>query len=907
MGNLQSDGRPILGLDAKDLLEMVLELDPFAFVIPAHIWTPWFSLFGSKSGFNSIQECFGSLAEHIFALETGLSSDPEMNWLWSDLDKYTLVSNSDAHSGEKLAREANIFSGEPGFETIYRALKGTGAGQKFLGTIEFFPEEGKYHLDGHRKCGVVLDPRETRELGNKCPVCGENLTVGVLNRVLKLADRERPKQPANAPGYTSLIPLNEVISEVLGKGPKTKTVYNLQRKLINSLGSELNILQNVPPQDLQHFSTPLAEGVQRMRKREVYRDPGFDGQFGTISVFTPEERKEFQQGKSLFPEQKKDLQPWGKSLYKYEQEADTETATGNEEHADYEPVFNSSQWQAIQAGPCPSLVIAGPGTGKTRTLLGRIEYLLQHSTQPRHLLVVTFTRAAAREIQQRLLHTFGQQQCLPRADTLHALAYENWLNIYNQHPVILSEDDAFSLFAKANPETPQKELSSVWKQLNIARETLCIPQELTAYWQNYYKWKDHLNLVDYADLLDSWLSRLQSDFYSSRYTHVLVDEVQDLSRLQTKILEYLLPSNGHGLFAIGDPAQSIYSFRGAIKDIKKELEQCWPELDTIYLNKNYRSKHNLLNFSTSLFPDMPAIESAVKEKGKLTFYSATQGEQEAVWIGQQIKDLLGGTGHLQADQEDRETLVPGDIAVLVRIKALIPPLERNLTKMGLPCFVPQNTPFWQDPRIELILNTAARFLGIDWDENKETLDCPEKIIVGGPQAISLYYQDIHPFDPLFWNSHAFQQLKKRFQEFEGWSGLLSWIQLESDLDLAREKAQKIRIITYHAAKGLEFDTVFLPALEQGIIPYAGKEFFSGRRESHPDQEEEKRLFYVGLTRAKNNLILSSSAKRKIYGKNYQLNKSPFLELLPWEGVNKIRSVAHKVQREKQLDLFTNSK
>ena len=223
-GQHQVDGRPILGLDSRNLLEMVLELDPLAFLVPAHIWTPWFSLFGSKSGFDSIEECFGDLSQHIFALETGLSSDPDMNWHLSALDRFRLISNSDAHSGEKLGREANVFSGDMSYEGILRALRGEGLGRKFLGTVEFFPEEGKYHLDGHRKCGIVMEPEETRSRGGICPVCGKPITVGVLNRVMELADREKPEKPSNQPGFTSLIPLRELMGEILGCGPATKKV-----------------------------------------------------------------------------------------------------------------------------------------------------------------------------------------------------------------------------------------------------------------------------------------------------------------------------------------------------------------------------------------------------------------------------------------------------------------------------------------------------------------------------------------------------------------------------------------------------------------------------------------------------------------------------------------------------------
>ena len=284
VGNLASDGRPILGLDSRDLLEMVLETDPLAYLVPAHIWTPWFSALGSKSGFDSIEECYGPLTSEIFALETGLSSDPEMNWLLSGLDRYRLISNSDAHSGEKLGREANLFTGDRSYEGIYRALRGEALGHKFMGTIEFFPEEGKYHLDGHRKCGVVMEPRETMARGGLCPVCGKPMTVGVLNRVLALADREEPLQPPNQPGFVSLIPLCEILSEIVGTGPNTKKVKAQYARCIQRFGSELCLLRDAPLEVVGKMSTLLAEGISRMRRGEVLREPGYDGSYGVISV-----------------------------------------------------------------------------------------------------------------------------------------------------------------------------------------------------------------------------------------------------------------------------------------------------------------------------------------------------------------------------------------------------------------------------------------------------------------------------------------------------------------------------------------------------------------------------------------------------------------------------------------------
>ncbi|MFH1060960.1 MAG: endonuclease Q family protein, partial [Pseudomonadota bacterium] len=292
LGNVTSDGRPILGLDARDLLELCLEVCPEVIFIPAHVWTPWFSLFGSKSGFDRIEDCFADLTGHIHALETGLSSDPPMNWRLSALDRYTLVSNSDAHSPANLAREANLLDCPPTYQDLAAALKDP-AGHGFGGTLEFFPDEGKYHLDGHRKCGVRLMPAETRAHGGRCPVCGGPITVGVLSRVEELADRPVGDGPAGRAHYESLAPLAEIIGEVLQKGPKTKGVTQILDELLQRLGPELYLLRQAPPEDFSPVGGPvLAEAVARMRAGKVWLEGGFDGEFGVVRVFSPQERKE---------------------------------------------------------------------------------------------------------------------------------------------------------------------------------------------------------------------------------------------------------------------------------------------------------------------------------------------------------------------------------------------------------------------------------------------------------------------------------------------------------------------------------------------------------------------------------------------------------------------------------------
>lgn len=282
VGNISSDGRPILGLDAKRLLAMVLEGCPRALFIPAHVWTPHFSVLGSASGFDSIEECFGELTPHVHAVETGLSSDPPMNWRVSLLDGLTLVSNSDAHSPQKIGREANILDTDLSFEGIARAMSSR---EGFEGTIEFFPEEGKYHYDGHRPCKARMTPRQTAAAGYRCPACGGKLTLGVLNRVEALADRRPDFRPESAKPFTSLIPLKEIIADTLKTGIQTKKVDRLYFELLEKLGPELPILMDAPVADITGAGHPdIAEAIARVRSGDVTIEPGYDGEYGRITI-----------------------------------------------------------------------------------------------------------------------------------------------------------------------------------------------------------------------------------------------------------------------------------------------------------------------------------------------------------------------------------------------------------------------------------------------------------------------------------------------------------------------------------------------------------------------------------------------------------------------------------------------
>lgn len=289
--NIKSDGRPILGIDVKDLAKLILDIDPDTIIIPAHAWTPWFALFGSESGFDSFEECFEELSDKIPAIETGLSSDPKMNWRLSQLDNKAIVSFSDAHSPANLGREATVFELESlSYNNIAEALFNKSKKNKIAYTIEFFPQEGKYHYDGHRLCDITFAPKETLRHKCVCPKCGKPLTVGVMHRVEKLADRPDNIQPKNRPTYKSIVPLQEIIAEALDRGKGTKSVQTEYQNLTKQI-DEFTILLSTPLPEIAKITLPkIAEGIKRVREGKINVQPGYDGVFGTVSIFSAAEK-----------------------------------------------------------------------------------------------------------------------------------------------------------------------------------------------------------------------------------------------------------------------------------------------------------------------------------------------------------------------------------------------------------------------------------------------------------------------------------------------------------------------------------------------------------------------------------------------------------------------------------------
>ena len=944
IGNLNADGRPILGLDSRDLLEIMLECAPGSVMIPAHVWTPWFALFGSKSGFDRLEDCYGDLSEHIFALETGLSSDPAMNRLISRLDGYALVSNSDAHSGANLGREANLFAGRPSYAGMFAALRASARREdqsnldcRFLGTMEFYPDEGKYHLDGHRACNVVLEPKESLALGNICPVCGKPLTVGVLHRVLELADRETPPELPHEPEVHPLIPLAEVVGEILGVGPASRRVQERYSSLLRELGPELDILCRLPEADIRAHWEPLGEAVARMRRGQVYREGGYDGEYGTVRVFSPEELAD---ARGTLPGVKAPAKRGRKKAEPLEFATAQTTAgqpasvrvrraslplagdTNAEATNNFSAVksaaktdtsaqafaYSNEQQTALAAGPAPVLVLAGPGAGKTRVLVGRLQWLAEQSADMRRVLAVTFTRRAADELRERLSKAFdgGAQTALPQCDTLHGMA---WAALRaasaDNPPLLLGEDAALNLFRLANPELEKRDARKLWDALALAREGGLLAQEsaqspLARAAANYAARKNMgQRYVDYADLLDWWLEHARALPENERPQHVLVDEVQDLSSVQLAIVRALLPADGHGFFGIGDPDQAIYGFRGVTGQSEASLRACWPGLNVFRLGQSFRSSQSVLDMARSLLHhkgQCGPLLAAQSLTAELRLFSAPDERTEARWVAERVRHLLGATAHTLLDHSKGDdlhglagALAPGDIAVLVRLKAQIPPLRAALEQAGIPCAAPSQDGFWQDAacaRLLGLLGAHCGFARVSTEDQGQQDTLPQNWASAGslpaPERMLPWLAEQPWAGEVFTGSRPWRELCRLWNQSGHWAGFfeqLAWLQ---EAELVRAKAESVQILTLHASKGLEIQAVFLPGLEDGLLPLRRELLFpaadaatsSAQREA--DEAEERRLLYVGLTRAARALFLSHCAQRSLYGRTLHLQPSPFM-------------------------------
>jgi DNA helicase II / ATP-dependent DNA helicase PcrA len=1014
IGNIRSDGRPILGLDSRDLLEILLGIDERCYLIPAHIWTPWFSMLGSKSGFDSVEQCFGDLTPHIFALETGLSSDPPMNWRISNLDRYTLVSNSDAHSPPKLGREATLFDIELAYDALFDALR-SGDPARCAGTIEFFPEEGKYHLDGHRNCNICWEPPQTIAHNGICPVCGKEITVGVMHRVEVLADRPQGGRPPRTHPYYNMVPLPEILGEVHGTGPGARRATQDYEKLLDRLGPELYILRQAPLEDVQAVGGPrLAEAIRRMRRGEVRAEGGYDGEYGVIKLlddYGQDKAHGAPQIRLLEVDEAATLRepatPLGQAvaaaqeaawaqedlfavpavLAEYPATLPQATATAGDANPALAPAsgedwlarLNPEQREAALYTAGPLIIVAGPGTGKTRTLTVRIAHLLQAGlASPQSILAITFTNKAAAEMAARLAGLVGAIAAAEVAvKTFHAFGAQLLRSRGTEIGlppdfVILDEADRATLLKRAFPKLGEAAVDACLARISACKNQLLSPGDpaiagevleggsyLATVYGGYEDALRAAQAVDFDDLIFLSVRLLETQpaalaAVHASYRWISVDEYQDVNLAQYRLLR-LLTAGGANLCVIGDPDQAIYGFRGADRRYFLAFGDDFPDARRLRLARSYRSPQSLLDAAGQMLA--AAADSAEKqdqaggsqngavklwseytEQVKLDVHPAPTDKAEAEYVVHQIEQMVGGTSYFSLDSgrvDERTAAVTrdfGDFAVLYRLNAQVALLVEALERSGIPYqVVGQASPYAARPVRELLaclwlLRNPRSRVHLDLllsagrsAPNVQYLDQVAEIVAEHDYDLASAFADAstrHTFRAAqrprlaalarVWGafvadafmgpqlvtevlSHAYLLVAGLRGERDGeapppWfksllaraasygargDEFLEATALARAADAYDPRADRVTLSTLHAAKGLEFPVVFVVGCEEGLLPYLP----AGR---HADADEERRLFYVGMTRAQQRLLLTHARHRFLFGRQTQPSPSPFL-------------------------------
>ena len=858
VGNLASDGRPILGLDSRDLLEITLSSGDGCYLVPAHAWTPWFAVLGSQSGFDRVADCYADLASNIFAIETGLSSDPDMNWRVSSLDGYRLVSNSDAHSPPMLGREATAFTCSADYFSIYQALR---TGDGFGGTVEFFPEEGKYHLDGHRACGVRTTPAQTQAAGGKCPECGKTPTIGVQHRVDLLADRPEGYRLPGAAGFTSFVQLPEILGEIAGVGAKSKSVTAQATALVERFGPELSILGDVPLDALAAGAPSIvAEAIGRLRRGDVRREAGYDGVYGTIRLFDPGELA----GAALFDLPRAVRKPRAAA-----------SGSGSAKPAEAGvPVTAGPAGPAVTAGPGavplsggldpeqhaivthdggPLLVVAGPGAGKTRVLTQAIAHRIGNGLPPERCLAVTFTRRAREELRERLAALLGAETAARvTVATFHSLGLLILRDLGQSDQVDLDDPDGFDAL-------------------------LTLP-----------------------------LARLEEDpalaeRYRSRWTDVFVDEYQDVDEQQYRLLRRLTSPDSR-VCAIGDPDQAIYGFRGGDVGYFLQFQSDFGAAATVQLSRSYRSAPTIVRAAMQLIrpgtlvpgrelvpartdiPDGPVVLQAVGDE-----------REEAEAVAASIETMLGGASFHALDsravdgrEQAEHQLSFGDFAVLYRTSAQAAAVGEALARRGFPNQRRSHTRLAETPGVPQILAAlgGAGTLdadGLDADVVSVTARLAEAVraaLSSVPEALPAVRAD-SPSDAELKRAEAITAIRSAADVLAPLADrcgtdlerFLDEVALGAEVDTWDPRADRITLLTLHAAKGLEFPVVFIVGCDDGLLP------LRPWRGAEIDYAEERRLLFVGMTRATTRLTLLTAAKRTLRGEVTECSPSPFLSSL----------------------------
>ena len=923
IGNIHSDGRPILGISCRDLLEIMLETSPDGIYVPAHIWTPHFSLFGAFSGFDRIEDCFEDLTPHIHALETGLSSDPPMNWRVGALDPFNLISNSDAHSPGKLGREANLFDITMSYQGLAEAIQ---EGKGLAGTIEFFPEEGKYHFDGHRKCGLCISPGETEKYGNMCPVCGKKITIGVLNRIEQLAGREEGFVLPKGRPFESLVPLLEVIAASTGISPASKKAAGQYQEITQALGPEFAVLRQVPIEDIRKAAGPLiAEGIRRLRQGVVERTPGYDGKYGKIGLLSPEDISSLEGQMSLFPtgelqKPAKGQAPRAAGSQRTSSRPKTKIEKAPNTSLPLLPNQNLSQRQQEAAGRAGDTiaVIAGPGAGKTKTLIARLHHLLEvRKIPPEEITAVTFTNKAAEEMRTRMAlgaapGKQGKERKKRKPEvqigTFHAIC-SRLLQDAGLSFLIADTGLQAELAEKALREFQQKEPPAKFLQeLSRAKNTLAGIEDSPVYGL-YQKLLREAGALDYDDLLLETLKILEGIKEGTPqrkcFSYLLIDEFQDINPLQYQLVKEWR-RGGQELFVIGDPDQSIYGFRGCDPGIFLRLHREYPRLQSIRLEENYRSSPDILQAALGVVSHNPGQQRRMEPKREKSYpvriVSAEDERREAIFIAKEINRQIGGIDMLDTQENGAGPGHPirgfSDIAILYRTHRQAALLEMCLRQEGIPYQVAGREDFLTGQEVRATLYFFRHML---YPQEEATQKLCQKLLIpflgDAPEAKLAHLADIFSkktnktrpmklleewFEEILFPGHedALKKLTNMSVLYPSMEAFLHTLSFGEEGDVRRNGGRKfvpdtVTLMTLHGSKGLEFPVVFLYGMDKGRFPLE-----SGTPGKEISLEEERRLCYVGMTRAREELILLCSQEA-----------SPFIEEIPaenaqWENVGK---------------------
>jgi superfamily I DNA/RNA helicase len=813
-----------------------------------------------------------------------------MNWRVSSLDGCRLVSSSDAHSPPMLGREATVLDTEVGYDSLRRALA---TGEGYVGTLEFFPEEGKYHLDGHRACGVRLSPEETRARQGICPVCGKPVTVGVMHRVEELADRPDGARAPKAGAFHSLVPLPEIVAEIHRVGAKSQAVTTDVNALVERLGPELRILQELPLETVRRSGSSLvAEAISRVREGKVTRDAGYDGEYGTIRVFQEKELGSGSRARSLFGEEEPATAgARGKrGRVKAPPAAPVTPSTVTAPLGIPPPApplasqvlhgLDQDQRAAAAVTSGALLVLAGPGTGKTRTLTHRLAHLVRdHGVAPESCLAITFTRRAAQEMRTRLqdlLPDVGERLLVT---TFHGLG----LRVLQEHPARVGLPEGFRVaddeerleVARALPGR-KRPAAQVLEEL-ARHKHACPDQDADGELGVLQGALRAAGLVDLDDLVSLPVRLLSSDAavaesYRDRWRHLSVDEYQDADALQYRLVRMLAPEHG-STCVIGDPDQAIYGFRGADVGHFLRFQEDFPAARVVSLTRNYRSS------STIVTGALQAIAPATLVPGRelhavagpafpapIAVHQARSERAEAEFVVATLERLLGGWSHFSLDSGRSdggvgEGLAFCDVAVLYRTDAQASPLVEALARSGIPFQKRSHDRLVDRPGVSAILETlrhagptgeevaalTERVVGL-MPENNGSVE--EKAELAAARDLLLPVAARHGRDL---------------------RGFLAEVAMGAEVDVWDPRADRVSLLTLHAAKGLEFPVVFLVGCEDGLLPLR-----LGGRAAGVDQAEERRLFFVGMTRAKRRLYLTWSRQRTRHGQVVPGEPSPFI-------------------------------